>query len=106
MNFISDNAFGAAPEILAALGRANDGTMTSYGADAVSRRVTERLSSLFEKDVAVFPVATGTAANSLALATLTPHYGVVFCHEGAHINVDECGAPEFFSGGAKLVALK
>jgi threonine aldolase len=106
MNFISDNVFGAAPEILAALTRANDGTMKSYGDDVIGRRVTEKLSALFEKEVAVFPVATGTAANSLALATVTPHYGVVFCHETAHINVDECGAPEFFSGGAKLVPLK
>jgi threonine aldolase len=104
MNFISDNAYGAAPEILAALMRANDGTEASYGADKVSKRITEKLSALFEREVAVFPVATGTAANSLTLATLTPHYGAVFCHEAAHIYVDECGAPEFFSG-AKLVPL-
>jgi threonine aldolase len=106
MNFMSDNAAGAAPEILAALARANDGTAASYGADEVTALLTEKLSALFEKKVAVFPVATGTAANSLAIATLTPHYGAVFCHEGAHIHVDECGAPEFFSGGAKLVPLK
>jgi threonine aldolase len=104
MNFISDNAYGAAPEILAALTRANDGTEGSYGADKVSKRITETLSALFEREVAVFPVATGTAANSLTLATLTPHYGAVLCHESAHIYVDECGAPEFFSG-AKLLPL-
>jgi threonine aldolase len=103
MNFISDNAYGAAPEILAALARANDGTDASYGNDRISRRITEKLSSLFEREVAVFPVATGTAANSLTLATLTPQYGAVLCHETAHIHVDECGAPEFFSGGAKLL---
>ncbi len=106
MNFMSDNAAGAAPEILAALARVNDGVAAGYGGDDVTARVTEKLSALFEKKVAVFPVATGTAANSLALSTLTPHYGAVFCHEGAHIHVDECGAPEFFSGGAKLVPLK
>jgi threonine aldolase len=106
MNFISDNAAGAAPEILAALARANDGTAASYGGDEITRRLTEKLSKLFEKDVAVFPVATGTAANALSLATLTPHFGAVFCHEGAHIHVDECGAPEFFSQGAKLVPLQ
>ena len=105
MNFASDNAAGAAPEVLAAIARANDGTASSYGADAISARVTEKLSALFERKVAYYPVATGTAANSLALATFVPHYGAVFCHEGAHLNVDECGAPEFFSGGAKLVAL-
>ncbi|MDZ4867864.1 MAG: low specificity L-threonine aldolase [Alphaproteobacteria bacterium] len=106
MNFISDNAAGAAPEILAAITRANEGTAASYGSDDITRRITEKLSKLFEKDVAVFPVATGTAANALALATLTPHYGAVVCHEGAHIQVDECGAPEFFSQGAKLVPVK
>jgi threonine aldolase len=105
VNFVSDNAAGAVPEVLAALARANEGTAASYGDDAITRRLTEKLSILFEKEVAVFPVATGTAANAVALATLTPHFGVVFCHEGAHIYVDECGAPEFFIGGAKLVPL-
>jgi threonine aldolase len=105
MNFLSDNTAGAAPEILAALARANDGVQSSYGGDAVTARLTAKLSTLFEKEVSVHPVATGSAANSLALATLTPHYGAIFCHQGAHINVDECGAPEFFSGGAKLVPL-
>ena len=90
---------------MAALARANDGTASSYGGDEITARITEKLSKLFEKEVAVFPVATGTAANSLALATLTPHYGAVLCHDGAHIYEDECGAPEFFSGGAKLVPI-
>lgn len=106
MNFISDNTAGAAPEILAALARANEGVAANYGDDEITARLTGKLSKLFEKDVAAFPVATGTAANALALATLTPHYGAVVCHEGAHIHYDECGAPEFFTGGAKLVPLK
>lgn len=106
MNFMSDNAAGAAPEVLAAIARANDGVASSYGGDEITARLTRKLSALFEKDVAVFPVATGTAANSLSIATLSPHYGAVFCHEGAHIHVDECGAPEFFSQGAKLVPVK
>ena len=105
MNFASDNAAGAAPEILAALERVNGGTAASYGGDKTTARVQEKLSALFGREVAFFPVATGTAANSLTLATLTPHYGAVLCHEGAHICEDECGAPEFFSGGAKLVPL-
>lgn len=105
MNFISDNAYGAAPEILAALSRANDGTDSSYGDDKASKRITEKLSALFEREVAVYPVATGTAANSLTLATLTPHYGAILCHEGAHIYADECGAPAFFSSGAQMVPL-
>jgi threonine aldolase len=106
MNFKSDNTAPAAPEILAALARANDGVASSYGDDQVTERLKAKLSKLFEKEVAVFPVATGTAANALALATLTPHYGAIFCHEGAHIHVDECGAPEFYTQGAKLVPLK
>lgn len=106
MNFTSDNAAGAVPEILAAIAHANDGAAASYGSDDITRRITEKLSKLFEKEVAVFPVATGTAANALSIATLTPHFGAVFCHEGAHIHVDECGAPEFFSQGAKLVPVK
>ncbi len=102
MNFKSDNTAGAAPEVMAALTRANESSAASYGADAITHRLGEKFSTLFEKEVAVFPVATGTAANALALATLTPHFGAIFCHEGAHVHVDECGAPEFFSG-AKLV---
>ncbi|MFV3129239.1 threonine aldolase family protein [Niveispirillum sp. KHB5.9] len=105
MNFMSDNVTGAAPEILAALIAANDGTAPSYGADDWTRRLTDRLSTLFERDVAVFPVATGTAANALALAALTPPWGSIYCHAEAHIQMDECGAPENFTGGAKLVPL-
>lgn len=105
MNFMSDNVTGAAPEILAALVAANDGTAPSYGADDWTRRLTERLSTLFEREVAVFPVATGTAANALSLAALTPPWGSIYCHAEAHIQVDECGAPEMFTAGAKLVPL-
>lgn len=106
MNFKSDNTAPAAPEVLRALASANDGIASSYGDDRITERLKAKLSALFEKEVAVFPVATGTAANALSIATLTPHYGAVFCHEGAHIHVDECGAPEFYSQGAKLVPLK
>ncbi len=104
-NFGSDNVAGVAPRILAALAAANHGTAPSYGEDALTRRVGARLAEVFERDVAVFPVVTGTAANALALACLTPPYGAVYCHAEAHINLDECGAPEFYAGGAKLVAL-
>ena len=105
MNFISDNAYGAAPEILAAVARANEGTAASYGEDEWTARVVARLSEIFEREVAAFPVATGTAANALAIATLVPPYGAVFCHEESHLVLDECGAPEFFTGGARLVPL-
>ncbi|HEX3674709.1 MAG TPA: low specificity L-threonine aldolase [Rhizomicrobium sp.] len=106
MNFISDNAYGASPEILAALARASDGTAASYGDDAMTAKVAARMSALFEREVACFPVVTGTAANALILATLCPPFGAVLCHEKSHIAVDECAAPEFFTGGAKLVHLE
>lgn len=102
MNFASDNTAGAPPEIIDAIVRANSGTDSSYGADQASKRLTRKFSDFFGADVTVFPVATGTSANALALATITPRHGVVFCHQGAHINVDECGAPEFYTS-AKLV---
>ena len=105
-DFRSDNVAGAAPEVVDALALAARGTASSYGADEWTERLKTKLAALFETEVAVFPVATGTAANSLALAAMTPPYGAVYCHEEAHINVDECGAPELYTGGAKLVGLK
>jgi threonine aldolase len=105
VNFASDNTAGVAPEIMDAIIAANNDSAMPYGADATTRRVEARFAEIFEHDVVVFPVATGTAANALALAALTPPWGAIFCHEDAHIANDECGAPEFFSSGAKLVAL-
>ena len=103
MNFASDNVAGVAPEILAALSEANAGAAMPYGNDAVTRRLGAAFNALFEREVEIFPVATGTAANSLSLALMTPPYGAVYCHPDSHINQDECGAPEFYTGGAKLV---
>jgi threonine aldolase len=105
MNFASDNAAGVAPEILAAIARANDGAVLAYGRDSWTARLERKLSELFEREVAVLLVATGTAANALALAHLTPPWGAVLCHEEAHVATDECGAPEFFGGGIKLIGL-
>lgn len=106
MNFASDNWAGAHPTIMAALARANEGYAPSYGGDKLTKRVEARFSDLFEREVAVFFVATGGAANSLALSQLCPPWGMVLCHEESHIQMDECGAPEFFTGGAKLVPIK
>lgn len=103
MNFASDNVSGIAPEILAAIEAANHGAAMPYGADEITRRLEQRFVAVFEHEVAVFLVATGTAANVLALAAYVPPWGAIYCHEGAHIATDECGAPEFFTGGAKLV---
>ena len=104
-NFCSDNVTGAAPEILEALIAANAGPQSAYGADDAGLRLEALFSELFETEVAVLPVATGTAANALALSVASPPYGAIYCHRAAHINVDECGAPEFFTGGGKLVTL-
>jgi len=101
--FKSDNTAAAAPEILQAIAEANLGYARGYGDDEWSARLTARFNELFEREVRVFPVATGTAANALALATLVPPYGAVITHEEAHIVRDECGAPEFMTGGARLL---
>ncbi len=106
MNFASDNAYGAMPEILAALTRAGEGPARSYGDDGITARVRTRLRDIFEHEVFVYPVVTGTAANALSLATLVPPHGAILCHAESHIAVDECGAPEFFTHGAKLVTLE
>lgn len=106
MWFASDNAAPAAPEIIEALARANEGPSASYGADAAMDRVRTRIREIFEApEAAVFLVATGTAANALALAYLCPPWATVFCHRNAHVEEDECGAPEFYTGGAKLTLL-
>jgi len=105
MNFASDNTAPIAPAILDAIVRANHGFALGYGNDDWTRGVERRLAEIFEREVAVFLVPTGTAANALALAQVAPPWGVVFCHAESHIATDECGAPEFFGGGFKLVGL-
>lgn len=99
----SDNTSRVAPEIMAALAEANVSCGDSYDGDPWSRRLDEVYSDFFGKPCRVFAVSTGTAANSLGLAVLCPAYGAVLCHELSHINTDECSAPEFFTGGAKLL---
>ena len=106
MRFGSDNTSGIAPEILEAIARANTGHTPSYGADSLTKRVEERFADLFEHEVSVFLVGTGTAANSLGLAAIVKPYEAVFCHESSHIYWDECGATEFFTGGAKLMPVR
>jgi len=105
VNFLSDNAAPIAPAILDAIIQANEGFAAAYGDDDSTRSVEHRLSELFEREVAVFLVTTGTASNALALAHLTPPWGAVLCHADSHIATDECGAPEFFGSGVKLAEL-
>ncbi|MFG1423355.1 threonine aldolase family protein [Roseixanthobacter liquoris] len=106
MEFASDNTAGVHPTILAALAQANEGPAPSYGADPWSARAADLLREVFETEAQVFLVATGTAANALALSALSPPFGTIFCHRDSHLNTDECGAPEFFTGGAKLTTLE
>ena len=105
MRFFSDNAAAACPEVLAALAEANR-LDTAYDGDAWSKRLDSAFSALFETEVAALWIATGTAANSLALAELCPPHGAVICHKDAHIQNDECGAPEFYTHGAKLLLVE
>jgi threonine aldolase len=105
-NFASDNYAGICPEALKALIAANTGHAPAYGDDEWTRRVSDRLRELFETDCDVYFVFNGTAANSLALASLCQSYHGVVCHEVAHVETDECGGPEFFSNGSKLLPAK
>src|SRR5271166_5256327 len=105
IDFRSDNTGRAAPEILEALIRANHDTALGYGADEWTAALQRRFSDLFEAAVRVFPVATGTAANALALASLGPSWGIVYCSEVAHVNTSEANAPGFFGGGVKLATI-
>lgn len=105
MKFASDNAAAVAPAILEAIVQANQGFALAYGNDPLTKAVERRFCDLFEREVAVFLVATGTAANALAIAHCSPPWGAVLCHAHSHIATDEAGAPEFFGGGLKLVEL-
>lgn len=102
-DFASDNTAGLCPEALTALVQASDGCCPSYGEDAYTARATDMIREIFEADCDVYFVFNGTAANSLALAAMCNSYHSVVCHEASHIETDECGAPEFFSNGTKIL---
>ncbi|GKY86989.1 threonine aldolase family protein [Sinisalibacter aestuarii] len=103
MHFASDNSGPVHPKVMAALTAANDGYAMPYGADDLMNALRRQMRELFEApEAAIYLVATGTAANSLALATLSQPFETVFCSPVAHIHEDECNAPEFYTGGAKL----
>jgi threonine aldolase len=105
MRFVSDNNASVCPEVLAAICEANCKHAVAYGNDPWTRRLNEVLGAFFGTEVRAFAVATGTAANSLALSVLSPPYGAIYCHPEAHIVTDECGAPGFFTNGAQLELL-
>ena len=103
--FASDNYAGATPEAWAALEDARHEHVQAYGEDACTERAANLIRDLFETDCDVFFVFNGTAANSLALASCCQSYHSILCHELAHVETDECGAPEFFSNGTKVLLL-
>jgi threonine aldolase len=107
MNFRSDNEAGAHPLIIEAVGRAfTSGNTFSYGEDPWTEKIEGRLRDIFEKpDLSAYPVATGTAANVLALACCTPPWGAIFCHPASHIAVDEANAPQFYTAGGTLIRI-
>jgi threonine aldolase len=105
LNFRSDNESPAAAPVLEAIVEANQGSAWAYAEDHWSGQLDQSFSELFGTEVAVFPVSTGTIANSIALAAVTPPWGSVFCHRNAHILNDESGAPEFLGNGLRLVPI-
>ncbi|MEZ5473007.1 MAG: beta-eliminating lyase-related protein [Marinicella sp.] len=105
MNFRSDNEAPINLQILEAINEANQGFEESYGYDQYSEQFTTQCQQLFQAWCEVLPLTTGTAANSIAMALSCPPYGAILCHEDAHLNRDECGAPEFYTAGAKIIPL-
>ena len=105
MNFQSDNQSSVFPEIIDYLKLINEDSSPAYGADEVTKLATKMLTDLFETNLKVIFVSSGTAANSIALSSICPPYGGILCSDNAHIGGDECGAPEFFTGGAKLLTI-
>lgn len=101
--FGSDNYSGICPEVLEALIKANEGSAPAYGNDFYTHEVSNKIREIFECDCEVFFVFNGTAANALSLASMCQSYHSVICHELAHVETDECGAPEFASNGSKLL---
>ncbi len=107
MHFASDNASPAHPRVIEALVRANDGYMPSYGTDPLMDEVTARIRDIFEApEAAIYLVATGSTANALSLACFAQPWSTIFCHRIAHVEEDECNAPEFYTGGAKLTLVE
>ena len=105
VDFRSDNTGSAAPEIIAAVAAANGGTAAGYGADRWTAEIQRRFGEVFEAEVHVFPVSTGTAANALSLAATCPSWGAVYCSKDAHVETSEANATAFFGGGVKLALL-
>ena len=105
MNFISDNQSTVFPEIIKYLQEVNKYSLSSYGADPITNKAKIAVSNFFEKNVEIRYVSSGTASNSISLSAICPPYGGILCSDVSHLDGDECGAPEFFTGGAKLIKI-
>jgi len=105
MNFTSDNTEIIAEPILNAILKANKYPVKSYGEDEITKKAKEKICDLFNIDAEIYFVTSGTAANALGISSVTPPYGSVFCHNESHIHLEECGAPEFYTGGCKLIPI-
>ena len=105
MNFQSDNQSTIFPEIIDYIKSINNESSLAYGADNITKLATKMLKEFFETDLKVLFVSSGTAANAISLSSVCPPYGAILCSDNSHINGDECGAPEFFTGGAKLLSI-
>ena len=103
LDFRSDNTDHVSDQIIKSLIDVNFGNVSSYGDDEYTKNFAEKMNEVFERDVDVYPVFTGTAANVISFAGVVPPYGAIFCAENSHLDVDECNAPEFFTGGAKII---
>lgn len=106
MFFKSDNTSPVCPEIMQAIIQANNSYFNPYGTDNLSLNLKEAYTNLFETNVNIFPVLTGSAANCLALSVTTPPYGIIYAHSESHIYTDECGAPGFYTRGAKIESIE
>lgn len=104
-DFLSDNSAGVHPHVMARLAEVNEGYAPAYGDDTYSQALERQLGEVFEHEVGVWLLGTGTAANCLLLSALTPPYGAIFCHEDCHLMVDESSAPALFTAGARLVGV-
>ena len=106
INLRSDNESKVFPEILDYMSKVNNEISKAYGEDKITKKAKSLITDFFETEVEVLFLVSGTAANSISLSAICPPFGSIFCSDNAHINLDECGAPEFYSGGAKLIPIK
>ncbi len=105
MDFVSENTAPVHSKFIEAVVKANDGFALNFEKEAWTERAVERLKEFFETELTIYPAITGTATNAIALAAMVPTWGSILCHREAHIQTQECGAPEMYTGGARQILL-